>query len=94
MKRVSYDVEAEIIKIEELAYHFGEKVVVVTLAYQVPIPIPPQLRNAFPPPPKPVIWYHAIRLWIPLEKWNDQYRLGQKFKVKVYEDGSVEVKAK
>jgi len=94
VRRVTYSVEVEVIKLQSATYHFGEKHVIVLLAYQVPVPMPPHLRNTYPPPPKAALYYHVIELRIPEEDWEDQYRIGQKFIIKVYDDGSMELRKK
>ena len=91
MKRVSFVTDAWVIEIKVYHDPQGNKYALITLAYEIPIPLPPHLKNQFPPPPKPTLYQHILHIFIPEDKYRDNYRLWEKYKVKIYEDGSLEV---
>ena len=64
----------------------------ISIGYRLPNPpAPPELKNAWPPPPVPVVYKHIVHLFIPKNEWRGQYQLWEKVRVIVNDDGSVEV---
>ena len=72
---------------------FGGEYVQVTLAFKLPIPFkPPRPQTQYPPVRQPVVYKHAIHVFIPRDKWTGQYTMWQEFHLIIRDDGAVELK--
>jgi hypothetical protein len=69
----------------------GEQYTMIILAIQSLIPSPPA-QATFPPMPKQMAWKHLLHIFIPHDKWNDQYRMWQDYDMIVKDTGEIELK--
>lgn len=56
----------------------------VVFAVQLPTISTPQLSS--------LAWKHIMQIFVPREKWDNQYKMWEKYHLTVRDDGSVELK--
>ena len=61
----------------------------VSFGYRLPVITPPDIEKVYPPPPKPIIYKHALHLIIPKDKWFGQYTMWERYRLRVDDDGKV-----
>lgn len=71
---------------------WGGEYTQITLGYRLPIPMPPQQRQALPPKPIPVAYKHAVHIFIPRDSWVGQYTMWKEYHAVFRDDGTVELK--
>jgi hypothetical protein len=67
---------------------WGGAYVQVSFGYQIPTSSPQ------PGQPAPIAWKHAIHLFIPKERWKDQYKIFSEWHMITRDDNSIELKPK
>lgn len=71
---------------------FGGEYVHVSLAYRLPIPMPPApSTQTLPPRPQPVMYKHVIHVIIPRESWTGQYTMWEPLHVRIEDNGTIRV---
>ena len=73
---------------------FGGEYTHISFGYRLPVPMPPEQARRFPPPPRPVVYKHALHVIIPRDRWYGQYQMWQEFELIIKDDGGVELKKK
>ena len=88
---VTYVEDAYVVEIKPDFDPQGREYTHVSIGFRMPSPpIPPHLKNAYPPPPVVVGYKHIVHIIIPKERWNDQFRMWEKVRV-IVKDGKLEV---
>jgi len=89
-----YEQDAIVVEIKADFDPYGGEYTMVSLAYKIPIPQPPEASRKYPPLPKPVMYKHVLHVFIPREKWAGQYMLWQEYKIICKDNGEITVKRK
>lgn len=85
-----YKQNAEVVELKQDVDMMGGKSAMVTFAFRLPSPpMPPHLKNAYPPPPIPVAYKHMVHLIIPQERWMDQYKLWEEWSITINDNGAL-----
>jgi len=92
---MTYSIDVEVLSLEpDFDPMTGNAFTKVIFGYREAVPAPPQL----PPTivgvqvPKPIHYKHTLHIFIPKEKWVDQFRQWTRYHMIVTDDGTVTLK--
>ena len=92
-----YTVDAVVTTIKADFDMFGGEYTYVEISWKLPLPSPQGLSQLTQQPivlgaqPKNVAYKHVIHVFVPRENWVDQYKMWEKRKVTIEDDGSIRV---
>jgi len=88
-----YDQEVIVTEIKADFDPYGGEYTQITLAYRLPIPMPPRPPSAqpLPPRPQPVMYKHATHIILPRESWTGQYTMWESLRLRVEDNGEVRI---
>jgi hypothetical protein len=86
-----YEQEVFVTEIKADFDPFGGEYTQISLAYRLPIPMPPRSAQAqpLPPRPNPVMYKHALHIMIPRDSWTGQYTMWDSLILRVEDTGEV-----
>lgn len=93
MNVLAFSIDVTIVEIKADFDPFGSEYTQVSFAIKLAIPMPPQSQQ-FPPKPKPTAYKHLMHLFIPKDKWTDQFQMWKDYHLIVKDDGTTELKNK
>ena len=89
---MAYEQEVFVTEIKADFDPYGGEYTQITLAYRLPIPMPPQPPQAqLPPRPNPVMYKHAMHIIIPRESWTGQYTMWESLHLRIEDNGEVRI---
>ena len=91
---MAYSVDVVVVEIKADFDAYGGEYTQVSLGYRLPVPRPPEAERAYPPLPKPVVYKHALHIFIPRDQWTGQYTMWQEYRLTLKDDGTIELKKK
>ena len=89
---MGFEIEVIVTQIKADFDPYGGEYTQISLGYRLPVPTPPEIEKTYPPPPKPIVYKHALHIFVPREKWHGQYTMWQAFKLIVKDNGEIELK--
>lgn len=87
---MAYSIDVTVVEIRAGADPAGTLNTQVSFGYRIPIPMPPTDQGV--PMPKPVVWQHALHIFIPKDKWLNQFSQWENYHLVVQDDGQIELK--
>jgi hypothetical protein len=91
---MTYSMDVTVVEIKADFDPYGGEYTQVSFAFRLPVPRPPEIEKVYPPAPKPIVYKHALHLFIPKEQWTGQYTMWEEFHIIVRDDGTIELKKK
>ena len=70
---------------------YGEEYTQVSFGIKIPT-VAPKSRGEELPMPKPIMYKHLLHVFIPREKWSEQYRIWEEYILVIHDDGRLELK--
>ncbi len=90
---MTYSIDVTVTEIKADGDPAGNEYTQVCFAYRIALPMPPMPPTAQGVPmPKPIVYKHALHIFIPKEKWVNQFSQWENYHMIVQDDGRVELK--
>jgi hypothetical protein len=89
-----YKVDTEVTTIRVDFDPWGGEYTYVELSWKLPLPSPQALAQqpvVLGAQPKNVAYKHVMHVYIPKENWVDQYKMWEKRKITIEDDGAISI---
>lgn len=91
---MAYTIDVVVTEIKaDFAPPTNAEFVQVSFGYRLPIPLPPQ-QPGMPAMNPPIMYKHALHLFLPKQNWLSQYTMWENCVIDVSDDGKIEVRKK